>query len=81
MYVQMIGGICGDRVIRKDNKNGNSLDTGIHSKLSLIRLVAFMAASFIIYFTLGGFGSPEKDWGFVLLLFVVTVYFFLDGLP
>ena len=31
MYVQMIGGICGSRVIKNDNKNGgNSLDTGIH---------------------------------------------------
>ena len=37
--------------------------------------------AFLIHFTLGGFGSPEKDRGFVLLLFVVTVYFFLDGLP
>ena len=35
MYVQMIGGICGGRVIRKDNKNGsNSLDTGIHENYS-----------------------------------------------
>ena len=24
---------------------------------------------FFGYFTLGGSGSPEKDWGFVLLLF------------
>ena len=30
---------------------------------------------------MGGFGSPEKDRGFVVLLFVVTIYFFLDGLP
>ena len=30
---------------------------------------------------MGGFGSPEKDQDFALLLFVVTIYFFLDGLP
>ena len=33
MYVQMIGGICGSRVIGKDNKNGgNSLDIGKDNK-------------------------------------------------
>ena len=71
MYVQMIGSICGGRVIGKDNKNGsNCLDIVIQKKLLLIRLVAFMVASFSnIYFALGGFGSPEKHRGFVLLLF------------
>ena len=39
-----------------------------------------MAVSFSnIYFTLGGFGSPENDRGFVLLLFGDHLLF-LDGL-
>ena len=28
--------------------------------------------AFLEYFTLGGFGSPEKDWSFVLLVVVVA---------
>ena len=66
MYLQVNGGICGGRIMANYKENGgrNLIQAFIIKIVNKDWWHSWQQA-FLEHFTLGGFGSPEKDQGFV----------------